>query len=48
MDIKVLFRDIFELELKKEFEAKVIVVEAKEGDKIISIGHTVRVIPFLL
>lgn len=48
MDFKVLFRDIFEPELIKEFEAKVKVVEAKEGDKIISIGQTVRVIPFLL
>ena len=43
-----LFKNIFEPELIKEFEEKVKVVEAKEGDKIISIGQTVRVIPFLL
>jgi len=42
------FKNIFEPELIKEFEEKVKVVEAKEGDKIISIGQTVRVIPFLL
>jgi CRP/FNR family transcriptional regulator len=43
-----LFKNIFEPELIKEFEEKVKVVEAKEGDKVISIGQTVRVIPFLL
>lgn len=43
-----IFKNVFEPELIKEFETKVKVVEAKEGDKIISIGQTVRVIPFLL
>lgn len=43
-----LFKNIFEPELINEFEEKVKVVEAKEGDKIISVGQTVRVIPFLL
>jgi CRP/FNR family transcriptional regulator len=48
MDFKEIFKNVFESELIKEFEEKVKVVEAKEGDKIISIGQTVRVIPFLL
>ena len=48
MDFKEIFKNVFEPELIKEFEEKVKVVEAKEGDKIISIGQTVRVIPFLL
>lgn len=43
-----LFKNLFEPELIKEFEEKVKVMHAKEGDKIISIGQTVRVIPFLL
>lgn len=43
-----IFRNVFEPELIKEFEAKVKVVEAKEGDKIIGVGQTVRFIPFLL
>ena len=47
-DFAQIFKDIFEPELIKEFEAKVKVVEAKEGDKIIGVGQTVRVIPFLL
>lgn len=47
-DLAQIFNNVFEPELIKEFEAKVKVVEAKEGDKIISVGQTVRVIPFLL
>ena len=47
-DFAQIFKDVFEPELIKEFEAKVKVVEAKEGDKIIGVGQTVRVIPFLL
>jgi CRP/FNR family transcriptional regulator len=47
-DFVLLFKNIFEPELIKEFEEKVKLVEAKEGDKIITIGQTVRVIPFLL
>jgi CRP/FNR family transcriptional regulator len=48
MDFGQIFKNVFEPELIKEFEAKVKVVEAKDGDKIISVGQTVRVIPFLL
>lgn len=47
-DFTQIFKNVFEPELIKEFEAKVKVVEAKEGDKIIGVGQTVRVIPFLL
>jgi CRP/FNR family transcriptional regulator len=47
-DFALLFKNVFEPELIKEFEEKVKLVEAKEGDKIIAIGQTVRVIPFLL
>ncbi len=47
-DFAQIFKDVFEPELIKEFEAKVKVVEAKEGDKIIGVGQTVRIIPFLL
>jgi CRP/FNR family transcriptional regulator len=47
-DFVLLFKNIFEPELIKEFEEKVKLVEANEGDKIITIGQTVRVIPFLL
>jgi CRP/FNR family transcriptional regulator len=48
MDYTQIFKNVFESELIKEFEEKVKLVEAKEGEKIISIGQTVRVIPFLL
>lgn len=48
MDFGQIFKNVFEPELIKEFEAKVKVVKAKDGDKIISVGQTVRVIPFLL
>jgi CRP/FNR family transcriptional regulator len=48
MDYTQIFKNIFEPELIKEFEEKVKLVEAKEGDKIIATGQTVRVIPFLL
>ena len=48
MDYTQIFKNVFESELIKEFEEKVKFVEAKEGEKIISIGQTVRVIPFLL
>lgn len=47
-DFTQIFKNVFEPELIKEFEAKVKVIEAKEGDKIIGVGQTVRVIPFLL
>lgn len=47
-DFTQIFKNVFEPELIKEFEAKVKVVEVKEGEKIISVGQTVRIIPFLL
>jgi CRP/FNR family transcriptional regulator len=47
-DFVQLFKNVFEPELIKEFEEKVKVVELKQGEKVISIGQTVRVIPFLL
>jgi CRP/FNR family transcriptional regulator len=47
-DFVQLFKNVFEPELIKEFEEKVKVVDVKQGEKVISIGQTVRVIPFLL
>jgi CRP/FNR family transcriptional regulator len=48
MDFVQLFKNVFEPELIKEFEEKVKVVDVKQGEKVISVGQTVRVIPFLL
>jgi CRP/FNR family transcriptional regulator len=42
------FKHIFEPELLKEFENKVQRVSVKEGDIILDIGQTVRVIPIVL
>ena len=47
-DFIQLFKNIFEPELIKEFEEKVKVVDVKQGEKVIRVGQTVRVIPFLL
>jgi CRP/FNR family transcriptional regulator len=47
-DFALLFKNVFEPELIKEFEEKVKVVDVKQGEKVISVGQTVRVIPFLL
>jgi CRP/FNR family transcriptional regulator len=47
-DFVQLFKNVFEPELIKEFEEKVKVVDVKQGEKVISVGQTVRVIPFLL
>jgi CRP/FNR family transcriptional regulator len=47
-DFALLFKNVFEPELIKEFEDKVKVVDVKQGEKVISVGQTVRVIPFLL
>ena len=47
-DFVQLFKNVFELELIKEFAEKVKVVDVKQGEKVISVGQTVRVIPFLL
>jgi len=47
-DFAQLFKNVFEPELIKEFEEKVKVVDVKQGEKVISVGQTVRVIPFLL
>jgi CRP/FNR family transcriptional regulator len=48
MDFKEIFKHVFEPDLIKEFEEKVKVVEVKQGEKVISVGQTVRIIPFLL
>jgi CRP/FNR family transcriptional regulator len=42
------FNNIFEPELLKEIERKGKLISAKEGDVIIDIGQTVRMIPLLL
>jgi CRP/FNR family transcriptional regulator len=47
-DFAQLFKNVFEPELIKEFEEKVKIVDVKQGEKVISVGQTVRVIPFLL
>jgi CRP/FNR family transcriptional regulator len=43
-----LFKNVFEPELIQEFKDKVKVIEVKEGDKVISVGQTVRFIPFVI
>jgi len=48
MTITEQFSHIFEPELLKEFEDKAKHISAKEGDIIINIGQTVRVIPIVL
>ena len=48
MNITELFKHIFEPELLKEFEEKAKQISAKEGDIILDIGQTVRVIPIVL
>ena len=48
MNIAEDFKHIFEPELLKEFQEKVKQVSAKEGDTILNIGQTVRVIPIVL
>ena len=48
MTITEQFSRIFEPELLKEFEDKAKHISAKEGDIIINIGQTVRVIPIVL
>jgi CRP/FNR family transcriptional regulator len=47
-DFAQLFKNVFEPELIKEFEEKVKIVDVKQGEKVISVGQTVRIIPFLL
>jgi len=42
------FKHLFEPELLMEFEAKATQMSAKEGDIILDIGQTVRVIPIVL
>lgn len=48
MNIPASFKDIFEPALLQEIEAKANIVSVKEGDVILNIGQTVRVIPLLL
>lgn len=48
MNITEQFKHIFEPELLKEFEEKANYISVKEGDTILDIGQTVRVIPIVL
>ena len=48
MTITEQFKHIFEPELLKEMEAKAKYISVKEGDIILDIGQTVRVIPLVL
>ncbi|MEO6405537.1 MAG: Crp/Fnr family transcriptional regulator [Ferruginibacter sp.] len=48
MNITEQFKHIFEPELLKEFEEKLKPMSAKEGDIILDIGRSVRVIPIVL
>lgn len=48
MDISEQFKHIFEPELLKEFEKKTKYIKVKEGEIILDIGQTVRVIPLVL
>jgi len=48
MKIAEQFKHIFEPELLKEFEHKATQIFAKEGDVILDIGQTVRLIPIVL
>jgi CRP/FNR family transcriptional regulator len=48
MNITEQFKHIFEPELLKEFEEKAKHISVKEGDIILDIGQTVRVIPIVL
>ncbi len=48
MNITEQFKHIFEPELLKEFEDKAKHITVKEGDIILDIGQTVRVIPIVL
>ncbi|MDZ4758539.1 MAG: Crp/Fnr family transcriptional regulator [Bacteroidota bacterium] len=48
MNITEQFKHIFEPELLKEFEEKATHISAKEGDIILDIGQTVRVIPIVI
>lgn len=48
MDVNQQFKHIFEPELLKEFVEKAERLSAKEGDVILDIGQTVRVIPIVL
>lgn len=48
MDVTEQYKQIFEPELLKEFEQKAKHFSVKEGDIILDIGQTVRVIPIVL
>jgi CRP/FNR family transcriptional regulator len=48
MNIPESFKQVFEPGLLKEIESKASIVSAKEGDVIIDINKTVRIIPLLL
>ncbi|MBS1599397.1 MAG: Crp/Fnr family transcriptional regulator [Bacteroidetes bacterium] len=48
MNLKDKFKNIFEPELLDDIEAKVKTISVKEGDIILNIGQTVKVIPLLL
>lgn len=48
MEIAEKFKNVFEPELLKEIEAKAKLVQVKEGDIILDIGQTVKIIPLLI
>ncbi|MEP7322119.1 MAG: Crp/Fnr family transcriptional regulator [Saprospiraceae bacterium] len=48
MNITEQFKHIFEPELLKEFEVKAKLITVQEGETILDIGQTVRVIPLVL
>ncbi|MBS1952458.1 MAG: Transcriptional regulator, Crp/Fnr family [Cytophagales bacterium] len=48
MNITEKFKTIFEPELLREIESKAKIVSVKEGDVLLDIGQTVRIIPLLL
>jgi len=48
MDLSQLFKTVFEPELILEIESVSTVVQVKDGDVILDVGQTVRVIPLLI
>ena len=48
MNLTELFKNTFEPELLEEMEKNSTLMTAKEGDVIIDIGNTIRLIPLIL
>lgn len=48
MEIAEKFKNVFEPELLNEIKAKAKLVQVKEGDIILDIGQTVKIIPLLI